>query len=91
MSEQVHSKGVVESFHNCPVSVNIHLPAMIVWFVIFHLFGYSVHELVPWVHFQKLWLFQRPKFVNFLKRASTLAKSFEVKGLFETAGDIDDS
>ena len=62
---------------------------MIVCFVIFHLFGYSVHGLVPWVHLQKL--FQRPKFVNFLKRASTLAKSFEVKGLFETAGDIDDS
>ena len=54
VSEQVLSKGAVESFHDRLVPVNIHPAALNVSFVFFHLFGDTTHELAPRIHLQKL-------------------------------------
>lgn len=91
--EQTLSKGAVESFHYRLVPVNLLAPTANFWFVFFHLFGDSAHELTPRVHLQKLWPFQRPAFENVLKSARDFGRVFRGQGFsfFETAGHIDDS
>ena len=59
---------------------------------VFDLFGDTTLEFASMVHLQKLWLFQRPAFVNFLKSAWYLSLFFRGQefSLFETAGHIGD-
>ena len=74
------------------VAVNIHPPASNVWWVFFDLLGDNTNEFASRIHLQKLWPFQRPAFVNFLKSAWHLSLFFggQQFSLFKTAGHIVD-
>ena len=89
--EQALIQGVVETFNNGLVTVNVNSPAPNVSFVIFHFFCNSAHEFAPRVNLQQFRPFQRHALVNSVKSQGNFIRVFRGQGfsLFVVAGHVD--